>query len=105
MKQQKKSQKFLLRSVVLMLLIVEMFLYTWCRIQYLQLGYDIHSLENRIDHLTTLKNELQIEHARLRSPERIIQIATKQLGLKMPSPQQVIEMNDSQKSWKNHKNK
>jgi len=95
MNQQKISQKFWVRSFVLLILILEMFLYTWCRVQYLQLGYDIHELENRIDHLTRLKNELQIEQARLRSPERIIQIATKQLGLKMPSPDQLIEMNES----------
>jgi cell division protein FtsL len=94
MNQNKKSHKFWLRSIVLLLLIVEMFLYTWCRVQYLQLGYDIHAIENRIDHLTRLKNELQIEQARLRSPERIIQIATKQLGLQMPSPEQMIEMRE-----------
>jgi cell division protein FtsL len=94
MNHQKKFQKFWLRSIVLLILIVEMFLYTWCRVQYLQLGYDMHALENRIDHLTRLKNELQIEQARLRSPERIIQIATKQLGLRMPSPEQMIELND-----------
>ena len=79
---------------MLIILIVEMFLYTWCRVQYLQYGYDIHALEKRIDHLASLKNELQIEQARLRSPERIIQIATKQLGLKMPSPGQVIEIDE-----------
>jgi cell division protein FtsL len=90
----KKSHKFWLRSIVLLVLILEMFLYTWCRVQYLQLGYDIHELENRIAHLTRLKNEYQIEQARLSSPERIIQIATKQLGLKMPAPNQMIELND-----------
>jgi len=94
MHQPKKSQKIWLRNIVLLVLIVEMFLYTWCRVQYLQLGYDMHELENRIEHLSRLKNELQIEQARLRSPERIIQIATKQLGLRMPSPEQMIELND-----------
>jgi cell division protein FtsL len=94
MNQPKKPHKFWLRSFVLLVLILEMFLYTWCRMQYLQLGYDIHELENRIVHLTRLKNELQIEQARLRSPERITQIATKQLGLQMPSPEQMIELND-----------
>jgi len=94
MNPKEKTHKYWLRSIVLLVLIVEMFLYTWCRVQYLQLGYDIHELENRIAHLTRLKNDFQIEQARLRSPERIIQIATKQLGLQMPAPDQMIELNE-----------
>ncbi|KPA16957.1 cell division protein FtsL family protein [Candidatus Magnetomorum sp. HK-1] len=90
--QTKNRKKFWFRGIVLAILIIEMFLYTWCRIQYLQFGYDIRSLEKRIDHLASLKNELQIEQTRLRSPERIIQIARKQLYLEMPSPKQIIEM-------------
>lgn len=74
------------------ILILEMFLYTWCRVQYLQHGYDIHALEKRIERLVNLKNELQIEQARLKSPERIMQIAIKQLHLKMPTPYQIIDM-------------
>ncbi|MBF0449300.1 MAG: cell division protein FtsL [Candidatus Magnetomorum sp.] len=88
----KDRRKLWFRGIVLAILIIEMFLYTWCRVQYLQFGYDIRSLEKRIDHLVSLKNELQIEQARLRSPERIIQIARKQLHLEMPSPYQIIEM-------------
>jgi len=88
----KINRKYWFRGLVLTVLIIEMFLYTWCRVQYLQHGYDIHDLEKRIEHLISLKNELQIEQARLRSPERIIQIAKKQLHLQMPTPYQIVDM-------------
>jgi len=94
MHQHKKPRRRWLQGIVLLILIIEMFLYTWCRVQYLQQGYDIHALEQRIDHLASLKNELQIEQARLRSPERIMQIASKQLGLRIPAPEQIIVLDD-----------
>ena len=70
--------------------IVELFLYTWCRVNYIDVGYDI-SKETRKQHeLIALQNNLKIELASLKSPERIAKIARDKLGLKVPTKSQTI---------------
>ena len=70
--------------------LAELLLYTWCRVQSTRVGYEIAQATHQHRELTTLRSNLKIELARLKSPERISQIATKQLGLSMPSPKQMI---------------
>ena len=76
----------------LFLFIAELLFYTWCRVQCVQIGYEItkQSAVNR--KRITLQNNLKIELARLRSPERISNIASMQLGLVMPKSNQTIVM-------------
>jgi cell division protein FtsL len=39
-----------------------------------------------------LQNSLKIEMARLKSPERIVKIATEKLGLVLPQPEQIMSL-------------
>ena len=75
--------------IFIFIFIGEMLIYAWCRVQYTQTGYKIMGLAERKTQLMKLKNELIIEQARLKSPERIIRIASKQLDLVMPCPDQM----------------
>ena len=67
----------------------ELLVYTWCRVQYVRTGYEITEATKEQQHLMELHRKLQVEEARLRSPERIMRIA-RQRGLVMPDSKQVV---------------
>ena len=75
--------------VAVVVLMAELLVYTWCRVQYVQTGYEISEATQENLHLKELYSKLQIERARLRSPERITRIA-RQRGLVMPDSKQVV---------------
>lgn len=76
--------------IIMILFIGELFLSAWCRVQYVSTGYEIsHQVQSQKD-LIKLKNNLNIELASLKAPERIAKIAKNQLGLKTPTIDQVM---------------
>lgn len=76
--------------VFLTIFISELLLYAWCRVQYIGAGYDILNASRYHQELVALQNNLKVELASLKSPDRIATIAKKQLGLIMPKPEQMI---------------
>ncbi len=76
--------------ILLAVFISEMLLYTWSRVQCLRLGYGISSAIEKQRELQLLQNNLKIELARLKSPDRIVKIARERLGLIHPKPEQTI---------------
>lgn len=76
--------------VFLAIFISELLLYAWCRVQYIGVGYDILKASRCQQELVSLQNNLKVELASLKSPDRIATIAKKQLGLDMPKPHQMI---------------
>jgi len=76
--------------ILMFFFIVELLFYTWCRVQNVRIGYEITQALAQHQQLVTMHNNLKIETARLKSPERISKIAREQLGLTTPSPGQVI---------------
>ncbi len=75
---------------IMIVFIGELFFYTWCRVQYIQMGYDISGRADEQRSLAILQQNLNIELARLKSPERIEKIARLQLGLIAPTEEQII---------------
>lgn len=76
--------------VIMILFVGELFLSAWCRVQYVGTGYEISQEVQSQKDLIKLKNNLNIELASLKAPERIAKIAKNQLGLKTPTIDQVI---------------
>lgn len=76
--------------LIMMLFMAELLLFTWGRVQCVRLGYDIAREETRQQDLMALQRNLKIELAHLKSPERIANIAKNQLGLSIPTPEQLI---------------
>jgi cell division protein FtsL len=94
MKKQKTSRKIQRRTglsiLLLALFIVELFFYTWCRVQCIGTGYKIsHELDQQ-KQLLMLQSRLKVETERLKSPERIAKIAREKIGLQPPNSEQVI---------------
>ncbi len=75
---------------VMFIFIAELLFYTWCRVQNVQHGYEISRQDLSQKQLIAYQNNLKIELARLKSPDRIAQIAKKQLGLIMPTTEKTI---------------
>jgi len=68
------------------------FLYAWQHFETIQLRYQLESLRSERAQATELNQELKLEMAGLRAPERIDIIARRQLGLTAPVPGQVAPM-------------
>jgi cell division protein FtsL len=68
------------------------FLYAWQHFETIQLRYELESLRSERAQATELNQELKLEMAGLRAPERIDMIARRQLGLTAPVPGQVAPM-------------
>jgi cell division protein FtsL len=71
------------------LLAVSLF-FVWSRLQLVNLQYDISRIESRLREAHREVRCLQLEVASLRSPSRIEAVARTRLGLRNPSPSQVI---------------
>jgi cell division protein FtsL len=77
--------------VILMTIFIgELLFFTWCRVQTIGTGYEISKETQRHQDLINFQNTLTVELARLKSPERIANIAKNQLGLITPTPEQMI---------------
>jgi cell division protein FtsL len=67
-------------------------LYAWQHFETIQLRYQLESLRTERSQAAELNQELRLEVAGLRAPERIDIIARRQLGLTSPVPGQVAPM-------------
>jgi len=86
----RKPNKTLLLIIFMTIFLTEFLFFTWCRVQTIGAGYEISKETKHHQNLITLKNNLKVELARLKSPERIAKIAKNQLGLTMPTQEQMI---------------
>ncbi|HPM76736.1 MAG TPA: cell division protein FtsL [bacterium] len=79
--------------LVLAVVVAYALLLTHTRGEVVQLGYDIRLQSDSILVLQREVNQLQLERLKLRSPERLQQMAG-ELGLTKPLPEQVKVIND-----------
>jgi cell division protein FtsL len=88
-----RNPKILAICFLLMgLFIGELLFYTWCRVQCVQVKYEISRATEKHQNLAALRDNLKIEQARLKSPQRIADIAKNQLGLITPTPKQMLQI-------------
>lgn len=89
MKKRKRHPLMVIWVAFMVVFMAELLVYTWCRVQYVRTGYEITEATEEQQRLMELHRKLQVEEARLRSPERIMRIA-RQRGLVMPDSKQVV---------------
>lgn len=75
--------------VLFVFFMAELLVYSWCRVQYVQTGYELNEARQARRDLLALRQELEVEEARLRSPERIRRLAQER-GLVVPDPRQMV---------------
>ncbi len=64
--------------------------YIWQRYQYIRLGFEVVALRVELADLERRMEPLEVEFDFLSRPERIDALAREQLGLRLPTPAQVI---------------
>lgn len=89
-KKQARKSTGLLWVVLLTLFMGELLLYTWCRMECVQIGIAITTESHRQEELQLLRNSLRIELAHLKAPESISRVARERLALAMPEPEQIV---------------
>jgi cell division protein FtsL len=90
-KKRTRNPKILAACLVFMgLFIAELLFYTWCRVQSIQVRYEISELSANQERMVRLQDNFKIELARLKAPQRIAKIAKQQLGLVAPTSKQLI---------------
>jgi len=75
---------------VFLWLLLSGFGYVWCRVQVVELGYQLSEIHQLHTCLLNDNKKLHLELARLTAPERVQRIATEQLGLKQPTKDQIV---------------
>jgi cell division protein FtsL len=76
--------------VFMALLMAVSLFFVWSRLQVVNLEYDLSRLETRVRDLQQEGRKLRLEAASLRHPGRIEEVARVQMGLRLPTPDQVI---------------
>ena len=90
-KRKPRSVKILAAWLAFMgLCIAELLFYTWSRVQCIQIRYEISEISADQKRLLKMQDNLKIELARLKAPQRISKIAKEQLGLVAPTSKQLI---------------
>lgn len=74
--------------LLMVLFMMQLLVYTWCRVQCVRVGYEISQESDNYQKLISIQNSLKIELERLKSPQRIASIAQYQLGMITPTSQQ-----------------
>jgi cell division protein FtsL len=89
-RRRRNPKRVALWLLLLCVLIAELLVYTWVRVQCVRVGYEIALLNRETLRLTELQDNFKVELARLKSPQRITKIAREKLGLTMPAPRQMM---------------
>lgn len=61
----------------------------WSRVQVMKQAYQLSELAREIKDLTAAQEELRATAAGLKSPERIEALARRELGMQLPTPEQI----------------
>jgi len=85
-----RKSNVLLFTLPMLFLIVSSLFFVWSRIQVIQLGYEISNALKERRALVETNKKLRIEIATLKSYARIERLATEELGMSKPRPDQVI---------------
>lgn len=74
----------------IIILISAVLFYTWSRVQFVKIGYEIFNANSEMRRLDQENKELILEIATLKSPKRIERIAREELKLLPPKGEQII---------------
>jgi len=83
------------------LLVAASLLCVWSRIEVVRQGYANAAAAKQIKELTAEQENLRVQAASLRSPDRIETIAREKLRMQYPKPEQIMTLETAGKGGKN----
>lgn len=85
------QKKFVKRWAVWLALVTLMALfYVWSRVQVVQLGYELTTLKRQTEDLNKQASNLELDIAKLKSPERLEDVAKNELNMHAPLAEQIV---------------
>jgi len=84
-----RKQIFLI-ALTLFLLMGTSIGYVWSNFERTQIGYDLSQLKEKEIKLREVNRKLRLELATLKSPQNLERLAVRKLGLRPPTPDQII---------------
>jgi cell division protein FtsL len=88
-----RDMGFLYTSIVASVIIVAVVcVYLGSRLTFVHTGYEISEINRTRSALVEKNKRLRVEFERLKSPERIERIATKELGLSYPTTSHIVRI-------------
>lgn len=64
--------------------------FVWTRVRVIQLGYEVSQLNQRIGDLMRQKNQLEVEVAKLKSPDRLERMARDHFHMRLPAGNEIV---------------
>src|SRR5439155_9575109 len=86
----KSHRDYIIVTALAAMFLFGLFAYGWQHYQWNQYGYRIEEAKKKKEQLTEIRQQLGLEKASLRSPERIDSIARRELGIMLPAPGQRV---------------
>ena len=73
----------------------------WVRLRIVRIGYELSTESARKTRLERVHQKLSVEHALLRNPKRVRELAHNRLGLRSPSPDEVKKIGTASRVFSN----
>lgn len=89
----KSHRDYIVITVLAAIFLFGLFAYAWQHYRWIQYGYRIEEAQKKKEQLTEIGRQLRLEQASLRSPQRIDAIARRDLGMVLPAPGQLVQVN------------
>jgi cell division protein FtsL len=86
----RRSNRFFLLPILILLFIGASLFYVWSRIQVIQVGYEISNALKEERALADANQRLRLEIATLKSYARVEKFAVEELKMAKPRPDQVV---------------
>ena len=91
----KYRSRFTKRQAFLIIVMLLFFMgtgisYVWSNFEKTQIGYDLSQLKKEEMRLKEINQKLRLELALLKSPQNLESKAVKDLGLRQPTPEQIV---------------
>ena len=81
---------FLVFAGMISVLVATGYFYVQARLQGLEIGYQIAAAEKRYESLRREREHLRLETLVLKSPERVAELAERELAMSLPEPGQIM---------------
>ncbi len=85
----RQFSKVMVFLLVAMICIAAGMAQVWVRLRIVRIGYELSIEAERLRRLESVHQKLSVEHALLRNPKRIGDLARNRLGLRSPTPEEV----------------
>ncbi len=93
LKRDLRDMRFLYTALLAAVLCVAvLFVYLWSRLMVVNIGYDISKVNLERDALVEQNRRLRLKFERLKSPDRIEAVASREFDLVHPKKEQVINL-------------